>query len=238
MSLEAFFLKAAPSVLSEIILQAGNKEWKGLKEQDIKVVITDALRKHDLIGQVLDFQKELITTLIKADVIDSSWQFMRSPFLVDTKKVIGKWWEARCYTIDSVYSEMMFGAQNQSKDDGIPIQQLDPNGSYQSKWQLIPIGDLGQPYMIYSQDSNKVLTVVDIVNGASIQQLTYQKRPDQQWVLLPTNNTGKTFKIISVKSSKALDVDANDSSKKKTARIQQWEYHGRTNQMWRLKYVP
>jgi hypothetical protein len=228
MSLMAFYLLDAPSIINEILLQAGYREWNSLNVEYVTKVITPPLRNYGLGGQVQFFQREMITALKNSDVINPSGQFRVSPFIVETKKVMQKLWEPRLFRIDSVNSGMMLSSQD-------PIRLLDPSKGQVITWKLIPVGSFGQPYVIYTPLRDQVLTVMGL-NDITIRPIKYQKLPSQQWLVLPMNKAGGIFKIISVFSKKALDVEA-EASNKETSRTQHWGFHGGTNQQWRLTHV-
>ena len=226
MPLAAFYLLATPSIINEILLQAGYREWTNLNVEYVTNVITPPLRNYGLDGQVQFFQREMINAFINSGVINPSGQFRVSPFFVETKKVLQKLWEPRLFRIDSVHTSMMLSPQD-------PIRLLNPSRGQVVSWKLVPVGAFGQPYVIFNPLSETVLTVTESYEGAPIRPIKYQKHSNQQWLVLPIDKGRETFKIISVFSGKALDIEI-EASNKETARIQHWTFHGGPNQLWRL----
>lgn len=103
-------------------------------------------------------------------------------------------------------------------------------------WYLKENGTLNHTIKIINKKSGKAIDIDSkaIEDGTNIQQFNLHKGDNQKWTLWPDDfHKGiQAYAIISYLSGKALDVDGE--SLRNGANIQQFQYHGRDNQRWKL----
>jgi len=150
--------------------------------------------------------------------------------------------------ISSFKSDLILDVVASSQDNGAKIQQSRPRGSSLFSFnpnQRFRVEKVGQPqgfpeYRIIAVHSGKVLDVdwdfrFPTANGAQVQQWDWHGGPNQRFRVRPErmDSRGTVYRIIAVHSGKVLDVDLN-SPTPDGARIQQWDWLGGDNQLWRF----
>ena len=134
------------------------------------------------------------------------------------------------FYIVNMESGLALDDTNFSTSNGNLIQQWQPTGGLNQRWNLVSLPDGNDE--IVNAYSGKVLDDTDFStsNGTQIQQWQATGGLNQQWnfVSLADGND----EIVNAYSGKALD-DTNFSTSNGTM-IQQWQSTGGLNQQWRL----
>jgi glucosylceramidase len=136
--------------------------------------------------------------------------------------------ERETYAIESVHSGRVLDVEGGSDEEGATVQQWADHSGEHQRWRFASVE--GGYWRIVSERSGKALAVTDTANGTAVVQQEYRGAPGQEWRV--TRLADGSYQIVSRLSGKSLDV--RDVSSRNGAPIQQWDYHGGTNQRWIL----
>jgi len=140
------------------------------------------------------------------------------------------------YQIVSVLSSKCMEPEESDHDGAANVFQDECTPGNIQLWYLKESSFSDHTVRIINKKSGKALDIdsKDIEDGANIQQFNLNQGDNQRWTLWPDDFHGgiQAYAIISYLSGKALDVDG--FSQRNGANIQQFKYHGRDNQRWKL----
>ena len=122
----------------------------------------------------------------------------------------------------SLNPSMALDVANSSKDDNAKIEIWQSNTGFAQKWWVQNVEGKDNTYTLQAVCSGKYLAD----NGGNVSQ-TNSSEEKAQWTAQIKD--GK-YVLINVSTGQALDVSGSNTSS--GTRVQTWEYHGGSNQLW------
>lgn len=145
--------------------------------------------------------------------------------------------EGQYYEIISKNSGKVVDVKDLSTQNGAVIHQWDFVNGDNQLWYFEKTDD--GYFKIKSKQSNKCIDISGISkdNGAAMQLWDDVNGDNQKWKIeeIEDNDEDDEYFITSKNSNKVLDVENN--SNQNGALIQQYDYNGKDNQIWIIKYV-
>jgi hypothetical protein len=144
------------------------------------------------------------------------------------------------YTITARHSGLSLGVAGgpTAIQDGAVVEQSLAANSANQRWRLEPVG--GGAYVLVPQHTTlfpDVQSCLDVAggstaDGAAVQQRTQNGGTSQRWQIMPAEPG--CYKIQNEASGRVLQVTGGPSAVAPATPVQQWDWIGGDNQMWRL----